>query len=176
MFEIDEVTRSGKLSDPPQHDEVSNHCPYYIACLREAMRLNPAAPTMLPRLAPKGGLEIHGRFVPEGTELTCNPWIIHRDPGLYGEDADAYRPERWLAGDDKVKEYHKYNVAFGYGGRLCLGKDLAMMELFKGPLCLLRSFKLTLRNEQQPARYSVKGGVSYFEDMWVKIEKRAQVV
>ncbi|KAF4997880.1 hypothetical protein FDECE_11962 [Fusarium decemcellulare] len=174
MVEIDEATHTNKLSDMPQYEEVMAHCPYYVACVKESLRLNPSAPDILPRLAPKGGIELCGHFIPEGTELTCNMWLIHRDPGIYGEDAEVFKPERWLDAD-KAKIFTKYSMGFGYGVRACLGQDIARMELYKAPLQLLRTFNVELVNETRPGRYVVNGGLSYFEDMFIKIQGRGDV-
>jgi len=176
MAELDEATRADHLSSVPQYDEVLKYCPYYVACVREAMRLTPSAPNIFPRLAKAGGVELYGKFVPEGTELTCNPWLVHRDPSIYGEDAESFRPERWLQSEEKTRQMNKYNMAFGYGARICLGRTIAEMELFKAPLQFFRAFKPTILNKEVPGRYVIKGGVSYFEDMWVTIEKREHVV
>lgn len=175
--EIDAATREGKLSaTTPQHDEVAAHCPYYVACVRETMRLNPAAPNVFPRLAGPGGLELYGQVAPEGTELTCNPWLVHRDPVVYGDDVDEFRPERWLEDENRTREMLKYSMAFGYGPRECLGRHIAMMELHKGPLQFLRHFRPVLVDKGRPGRYVYKGGVSYFEDVWIKIERRRTVL
>jgi hypothetical protein len=49
------------------------------------------------------------------------------------------------------------------------------MELFKGPLQFFRTFQPETLNKKQPGRYVVKGGVSFFEDMWITIRKRLKV-
>lgn len=103
------------------------------------MRLCPAAQTIFPRLVAKGGIMLIRKFVPEGTEITCNSWVMQRDEYICGEDACAFRPERW-PNVDKAKIYDKYNLAFEYGTRTCLGRDIAMMELYKGPLQMMSAF------------------------------------
>jgi cytochrome P450 len=176
MDEIDKATRAGRISaGVPRYEDVMEHCPYYVACVKEAMRLNPSAPNIFPRLAPKDGLNLFGKFVPEGSEVTCNPWIVHRDPNIYGSNAEVFYPERWLEDAEKVKDYNKYNMGFGYGARVCLGREIANMELFKAPLQFLRTFKPQAVNPEQAGRYVYKGGISFFEDMWITIEKRPSV-
>ncbi|KAL8345910.1 hypothetical protein RB598_000025 [Gaeumannomyces tritici] len=119
-----------------------------------------------------GGMELYGKHAPEGTEVTCNQWVVHRDPAVYGDDADEFRPERWLEDEARTREMLKYSMAFGYGPRECLGRHIAMMELFKGPLQFLRHFRVEALDRARPGKYVYKGGIGYFEEVTIKIERR----
>ena len=193
MDEIDGATRAGHLSAMPQFDEVSQHCPYYVACIKETLRLWPSASGNLPRVVGKDGINLFGKYAPEGTEISCNPWIVHRDSNVYGENAQELRPERWLDKEETIMEYNRYNLGFGYGSRTCLGQNIALMELYKGPLQvsmtrnilalllifvhqLFRTFRLKMLNTEKPVKFVVQGGVAHWEDLWLKIETRAGVV
>ncbi|EYE92329.1 cytochrome P450 [Aspergillus ruber CBS 135680] len=169
--EIDEADDKNLLSAIPQYNEVIEHLPFYVACVKEAMRLCPSAPNIFPRYVSDPGLELYGKFVAPGNEISCNPYLVQRDPELYGEDAEEYRPERWLD-PERAKLYNKYNFAFGYGSRVCLGKDIAMMELYKGPLQFLRKYDLEVPQDKPAPQFCVKGGVGFWRDVWLNISKR----
>lgn len=142
MAEINSAVANNLLTETPQYAEVLEHLPYYVACVRETMRLCPSAPNIFPRYVSEPGLELYGKFAPAGTEISSNPYIVHRDPELYGEDAEEFRPERWLDAE-RAKLFNKYNFGFGYGSRACLGREIAMMELYKGPLQVFLAALLT---------------------------------
>lgn len=83
--------------------------------------MHPAVGLLLERLVPKGGAEIGGVHLPEGTVVgydtigemppscpnklltfcpSMNPWVAARDKATYGIDAYEFRPERWLEADE----------------------------------------------------------------------------
>jgi hypothetical protein len=34
-------------------------------------------------------------FVPKGTQINYQVWVMHRRKDIYGEDANEFKPERW---------------------------------------------------------------------------------
>jgi cytochrome P450 len=129
--EIDKADSAGHLSTPIQYEETRRHLPYFVACIKEGVRLNPPATNLFARIAPKGGKVIDGHFVPEGTEITTYAYVMQRDKELYGEDANSFRAERWLESEKRANELDAAQFSFGVGPRVCIGKDVAYMEMFK---------------------------------------------
>jgi cytochrome P450 len=93
--EIDVAKKAGKLSNPPKLREMKDHLPYLSACLNESMRLHPVVGMPLVRIVPEGQV-LEGHYLSAGTTVGINPWVFARDKSLYGDDAEEWRPERWL--------------------------------------------------------------------------------
>ena len=53
----------------------------------------------------------------------------HTFESAYPEPA-SFKPERWLVQGEELKRLEKYFVPFGRGSRSCIGKELAMMNLY----------------------------------------------
>ncbi|GAB7350709.1 hypothetical protein MBLNU459_g1265t2 [Dothideomycetes sp. NU459] len=126
--EIDECRRQGKLSDPVRLDEAEK-MPYLQAVMYEALRCHPAVGMSLPRVVPQGGVTIDGRYLPANTVVGANPWVIHRNKEIYGDDVEQFRPDRWLKEDSG--DMRRFFFTFGSGARTCLGRNLSWMEMSK---------------------------------------------
>ncbi|KAF5595093.1 benzoate 4-monooxygenase cytochrome P450 [Fusarium pseudocircinatum] len=99
------------------------------ACLREVYRMHPSSSGKNERVVPLGGRTLAGVFVPEHTIVTSSVLALHHDGEVYS-DAGRFLPRRWIeGGEEQRKILDAQLIPFGYGGRICLGKALAAMEL-----------------------------------------------
>ena len=112
--ELDEAL--GHEDDPIASSEIVKRLPYLEAVINESLRLHSTSSIGLPRLVPEGGLHVSGKFFPEGTVLSVPSYTIHRDPGIWGNDVEAFRPERWFE-QDQAGIQKTFNP-FSYGPRL----------------------------------------------------------
>jgi len=120
--ELDAVVGRDRLptfSDAP-------HLPYIHAIVRETLRWRPVAPLGVPHVATHEDW-YEGMYIPKGTACIANIWQCNHDRAVYGDDADDFRPERFLDERDPNQEGHS---AYGFGRRACVGKLLANDALF----------------------------------------------
>ncbi|KAL1970557.1 hypothetical protein VTN77DRAFT_4201 [Rasamsonia byssochlamydoides] len=119
--EIDTMDRNGELSK--------------VVTFAEANRMK----------LPPSVYERSYAWLPEGTIVGVNPWVVSRDKSVYGRDVDEYRPERWLETDATASKRMERNfLAFGSGARTCLGKNISLLEMSKLIPQLLRDYHIEL--------------------------------
>ncbi|KAH9907041.1 cytochrome P450 [Xylariomycetidae sp. FL2044] len=166
--EIATADRAGRLSHPISYEESRNHLRFFSACIKESLRLQPPVTNLFARVAPAGGKSVGGVFVPGGTEITTVAYVVQRDPELYAPDPEVFRPERWLE-PGRDSELDAAAFSFGMGPRICLGKDVAYLEMWKLLPQIVRDFDLELLSAGE---YVVAGGVAFNKDLKVLMRKR----
>lgn len=131
LEEIDYFDGRGRLSFPVVRYDETTAMPYFMACCQEVLRLSPSVSMAIPRYVSPGGLVVGDVTLQENVEISANPFVIHRSQNVFGEDADAFNPDRWLDDPERVRTMKKYFFTFGYGSRRCIGKHLAVFEAQK---------------------------------------------
>ncbi|KAL2544206.1 Cytochrome [Forsythia ovata] len=126
-------TRSGDtskwLEDSLIFEEV-DRLTYLKAALSETLRLYPSVPEDSKHVIANDTLP-DGTFVPAGSNITYSIYSTGRMKFIWGDDCLDFKPERWLSKDGKkfeVKDQFQF-VAFNAGPRICLGKDLAYLQM-----------------------------------------------
>jgi len=127
-------------SNTPVSFSTAQSLPYLNAVINESMRLHVAERFPRGREVPKGGITICNQFVPAGTTVSVYPDVSHRRKEVFGEDANVFRPERWLESEEKTNMMNASMLSFGVGKFVCLGKNLARLEVLKFVSSVLRVF------------------------------------
>lgn len=126
MQRLQDEVRS--LNEEELNLETLSPLPFMNACIKESMRMYPAAPLALFRRVPKGGNVICGKWLPENTRVAVPHYAAYHHP-LNFKDPDSFIPDRWFPGtgyDDDRKDIHN---PFSVGPRNCIGQNLANHEM-----------------------------------------------
>jgi benzoate 4-monooxygenase len=107
--------------------------PYLDACIKEGLRIHSTIAIDLPHVIPEGKfsaredlrviiflgagrLVVCGRFFFAGSVVGVPIYTLHREPDVWGNDPDLYRPERWFD-VEKTTAMHKAFNPFSSGPR-----------------------------------------------------------
>jgi cytochrome P450 len=110
-------------------DLQASNLQYMKLVIKEALRLHPPAPLLVPRESIEE-CELDGYTIPAKSRVIINAWAIGRDP-KYWEDPDEFKPERFEDGSRDFTGGSYEFLPFGSGRRMCPGFNygLASMEL-----------------------------------------------
>ncbi|KAF4914570.1 Cytochrome P450 monooxygenase BOT4 [Colletotrichum viniferum] len=104
------------------YDEITGskaqQLPYLQAVINGGLRPFPPASGGATRLSP--GFDLHGQYIPEGTDISVSLWSTVHNPE-YFSDPGHFKPERWL--DPHCKDNKDASRPFLLGPRDCLGRN-----------------------------------------------------
>ena len=124
---------------------------YVHAAITESMRLYTPVPVNTVH-AKAADVLPDGTAVGAGWFVTYNSYAMGRMESVWGEDAGTYRPERWLdatEGTFRPESPFRYPV-FHAGPRICLGKEMAYIQMKSIVACVLEEFQLAVDGKYRP--------------------------
>jgi cytochrome P450 len=156
ITEIDVASTSGKLSTPITYKEATTHLPYLDATVKESMRLHPSIGMLFERHVPAEGLQVHDHHIPAGTIVGINPWVTSRSSTTF-LDPETFNPDRWILSNseggtsaEQLRDMESlWEFIFGAGSRKCMGRQLALIEIYKIVPELLRRFSVELVDREK---------------------------
>jgi len=136
---------SGVLGARPVEAAYFPRLPYLQAVMNESLRLYPPAYIMAREVIEP--CEIGGYVMRPKSTIIFSQWVMQRDPRFY-DDAEAFRPERWLDGLANRLPAGAY-FPFGGGPRRCIGEGFALLEAAIVIATLARRFRFRLASGAQ---------------------------
>ncbi|KAF8675952.1 hypothetical protein HU200_047452 [Digitaria exilis] len=121
--------------------------------LYEVLRLYPPV-VQLDRQTYKE-MELGGVTYPAGVVLSLPIVFVHHDKDVWGEDADEFRPERFADGISRASKDAPAFFPFGWGPRICVGQNFALVEAKMALSSILQHFSFGLSPSYTHAPFPV---------------------
>ncbi|KAJ5612758.1 cytochrome P450 [Penicillium lagena] len=125
--------------------------PYLRAVVDELLRLHPAV--VLTEHEATHDTTIMGFPIPKGTLLLCPPLAANLNPQVWGKDAAAFNPDRWLvrgpASQKAISQHPCANMTFSNGPRSCPGRSIARLMLTCLTAAFISHYQVSLKDPEQ---------------------------
>ncbi|KAM3620490.1 uncharacterized protein V6R79_024303 [Siganus canaliculatus] len=157
--EIDRVI--GQSRQPSMEDRVN--LPYTDAVIHEIQRIGNIVPLGVPRMT-NTDIELQGYTIPKGTMIIPNLTSVLLDKNEW-ETPLTFNPGHFLNAEGKFAKQAAF-IPFAAGKRLCLGENLAKMELFLFFTSFMQRFTLSMPAGVNPvldAKFGVTMAPQHYE-------------
>lgn len=119
--ELDRVIGTDRLPSFSDREDL----PYINALLKEVLRWHPVAPMGLPHVVTEDDI-YEGHFIPKGAMLMPNIYGFMHNPKTF-KNPNTFNPDRFLGPNP---EMDTHTLCFGFGRRICPGRELADSSVF----------------------------------------------
>ncbi|CAL1262529.1 unnamed protein product [Larinioides sclopetarius] len=164
--EIDNVIGTERLPSWDDHKKM----PFTEATIMELMRWRTIVPINILRYT-LWDTELNGFFIPKDSYVLANLWSIHHNPKYWGEDAEEFRPERFLTEDRNEVIKSEYFIPFSIVHFVIMDKSSekqvsdrvqanlmpARTEVFLYFTAILQKFDISLPEGAKPDFYGQLG-------------------
>lgn len=134
-------------------EEVLEKMQYLHAAITETLRIYPAVPVDA-KICFSDDTLPDGFAVKKGDMVSYQPYAMGRMKFLWGDDAEQFRPERWLNQEGVFQPESPFKfTAFQAGPRICLGKEFAYRQLKIFAAVLLSCFAFKMSDEEKIVQY-----------------------
>ncbi|KAM5360742.1 hypothetical protein ACJZ2D_013551 [Fusarium nematophilum] len=134
----DEITALYSSCETPDFGDIDK-LPYLHNFVREVLRLY-CAVAMAPRKATQD-VQVAGVLIPRGTVIQLSPAVINTHPSIWGPTARAFNPDRWSSLEGDAASAYAFET-FHNGPRMCIGKQLSVLEMKAVLVELVRRFRI----------------------------------
>ncbi|TKW17292.1 hypothetical protein SEVIR_5G356900v4 [Setaria viridis] len=124
---------------------------YLHAAVTESMRLYPPV-AMDTHSCKEDDFLPDGTFVGRGWLTTYSAYAMARVEDVWGKDCEEFRPERWLGEDGAFRPESPFRYpVFHAGPRMCLGKEMAYIQMKSIVACVFERFSFRfVGGEERP--------------------------
>ena len=165
-----EIQKKIKSNDDLKSTEIVNSIEYLELVQKETFRLMPSVPMMLRDTLEDFEIE-PGLIIPKDTKMLINIFALHRQPTVWGDDANEFKPERFLPENSEGRNPFAY-IPFSSGPRICIAFKYSVISLKIAMIQLLLHYKFTTSMKMEDIKLKSYLSLKLCSPHMIKIEKR----